>query len=517
MFQTAELGIKVSKKEFKERELALRQDLLALQQRLRSEGEFPVIVDFAGVRGAGKGTSTNLLNKWMDARWIVTHAYDEPSDEERERPVFWRFWRHLPQRGRLGIFLSGRYSRPLLDYVYGNIDQDGFKHQLDRVNNFEKALADDGALLLKFWMHISKPVQRKRLKLLENDPLRSWRMSPLDWKHYEMYDRFIAAAEQIISYTNTGHAPWQIIEGEDFRYRSLRVGEILKMMLERHLTREPLRQRYLAELRQEVHKKVIEAHLADGAHSQNMTILDGLDFSLAISKTEYRRQLAVCQARIADLHQRAVRRKISTILVFEGPDASGKGGTIRQITEALDARYYKVYPFAAPTDRERAHHYLWRFWNCIGRAGRMSIFDRSWYGRVLVERIERFAGDDEWRRAFAEINDFEDQLIEHGIVLLKFWLQISKDEQLRRFKAREETPYKRWKLSDEDWRNRERWDDYAMAAHEMIQQTSVMRSPWILVEGENKSYGRIKIMNAVCDALEKALRNGSERERKGTE
>jgi polyphosphate:AMP phosphotransferase len=517
MFQTAELGIKVSKKEFKERELALRQDLLALQQRLRSEGEFPVIVDFAGVRGAGKGTSTNLFNKWMDARWIVTHAYDEPSDEESERPVFWRFWRQLPPRGQIGIFLSGRYSRPLLDYVYGNIDQDTFKHQLDRINNFEKALADDGALVLKFWMHISKPVQRKRLKLLENDPLRSWRMSPLDWKHYEMYDRFIEAAEQIISYTNTGHAPWQIIEGADFRYRSLRVGEILKMMLERHLTREPLRRKYLAELRQEVHKKVIEAHLADGAHSQNMTILDALDFSLAMSKAEYRRQLAQCQARIADLQQRAARRKVSTILVFEGPDASGKGGAIRQITEALDARYYKVLPFAAPTDAESAHHYLWRFWNCIGRAGRMSIFDRSWYGRVLVERIERFAGDDEWRRAFAEINDFEDQLIEHGIVLLKFWLQISKDEQLRRFKAREETPYKRWKLSDEDWRNRERWDDYAMAAHEMIQQTSVMRSPWILVEGENKSYGRIKVMNAVCDALEKALRDESERERKGTE
>jgi AMP-polyphosphate phosphotransferase len=507
MFQTAELGIKVSKKEFKERELVLRQDLLALQQRLRSAGQFPVIVDFAGVRGAGKGTSTNLLNKWMDARWIVTHAYDEPSDEERERPVFWRFWRQLPPCGQIGIFLSGRYSRPLLDYVYGNIGQDEFKHQLDRINNFEKALADDGALVLKFWMHISKPVQRKRLKLLENDPLRSWRMSPLDWKHYEMYDTFVEAAEQIISYTNTGHAPWQIIEGEDFRYRSLRVGEILKLMLERHLTREPLRQKYLAELRQEVHQKVIEARLAEAANSQNMTILDGLDLGLAMSKADYRRQFAECQARVADLQQRAARKKVSTVLVFEGPDASGKGGAIRQITEALDARYYKVFPFAAPTDTESAHHYLWRFWNCIGRAGRMGIFDRSWYGRVLVERVERFAGDDEWRRAFAEINDFEDQLIEHGIVLLKFWLQISKDEQLRRFKAREETPYKRWKLSDEDWRNRERWDDYALAAHEMIQQTSVMRSPWILVEAEDKNYGRIKVLNAVCEALDKALRD----------
>jgi polyphosphate:AMP phosphotransferase len=505
MFQTVELGIKVSKKEFKERELVLRENLLGLQHRLQNEGKFPVIVDFAGVRGAGKGTSINLLNKWMDTRWIVTHAYTDPSDEERERPTFWRFWRHLPPKGQLGIHLSGRYSRPLLNYVYGNISPDEFKHELDRINNFEKALADDGALVLKFWMHISQKVQRKRLKMLEKDPLRSWRMSPVDWAHYDMYDKFIEAAERIISHTNTGHAPWEIIEGEDFNYRSLRVGEVLQLMLERHLTREPIRQKYLAEMREEVHKKVVEASLGNSTQAKSMTILDGLDFSLALDKKDYKRELAACQARLAGLHQKAASKKISVILVFEGPDAAGKGGIIRRITEALDARYYKVFPFAAPTDVENAHHYLWRFWNCVGRAGRMGIFDRSWYGRVLVERIERFAGDDEWRRAFAEINDFEDQLIEHGIVLLKFWLQISKDEQLRRFKEREETPYKSWKLGEEDWRNRERWDDYALAAHEMIKQTSVQKSPWILVENENKYYGRIKVLKAVCDALEKAV------------
>ena len=502
MFQTAELGASVSKKEYKERERLLRENLLGLQLRLRDEGRFPVLIDFAGVRGAGKGTSINLLNKWMDARWIVTHAYDEPSDEETERPPFWRYWRRLPPQGQIGIHLSGRYSRPLLDYVYGHIGHDELKHQLDRINNFEKALADDGALVLKYWMHLSKDLQHKRLKMLENDPLRSWRMSPLDWKHYEMYDRFIEAAEQIITYTNTGHAPWEIIEGEDFRYRSLRVGETLQLMLERHLTREPIRQKYLAEMREQLHKQVIEAHLERGTGQPAVTIMDGLDFSLALDKKEYRHQLPEWRARLARLAARAAKCKQSTILVFEGPDAAGKGGVIRRITEALDARYYKVFPFAAPTDVEASHHYLWRFWNCVGRAGRMGIFDRSWYGRVLVERIERFAGDDEWRRAFAEINDFEDQLIDHGIVLLKFWLQISKEEQLRRFKESEDISCKRWKLSEEDWRNRERWDDYARAAHEMIQQTSVMQSPWILVEAEDKAYARIKVMKAVCDALE---------------
>ena len=503
MFQTAELGQKLSKREFKQQELLLWENLLLLQQRLRNEGDFPVLVDFAGVRGAGKGTSVNLFNRWMDARWIVTHAYTEPSDEESERPTFWRFWRFLPPKGQVGFHMSGRYSRPLLDYVYGRISPVDFTHALDRINNFEKAQADDGAMVLKYWMHISRDVQKKRLESLENDPLRSWRMSDEDWKHWEMYDKFIEAAERIISYTNTGHAPWEIVEGEDFNYRSMRVGEIFQQRLERHLMKQQIRQKYLKEVREEVHARISEAPPSNG--SSPKTIMDGLDLSHSMDKKTYREKLTYYQARVASLHQKAAQKKISTILVFEGPDAGGKGGSIRQITNALDARYYKVYPFAAPTDLENAHHYLWRFWNCIPRAGRTTIFDRSWYGRVLVERIERFAGDDEWRRAFGEINDFEDQLIEHGIVLLKFWMHISKEEQLRRFKHREETPHKRWKLCDEDWRNRERWDEYSLAAHEMIQQTSVRNSPWILVENENKRYGRIKVLESLCAALEEVV------------
>ncbi len=505
MFQTAELGQKISKKEFKQRELPLWENLLGLQQKLRQQGKSPVLIDFAGVRGAGKGTSVNLLNKWMDARWIVTHAYTKPSDEEAERPTFWRFWRHMPAKGQIGIHMSGRYSRPLLDYVYGRTTQVDFMHELDRINAFEKAQADDGAMVLKFWMHISRDVQKNRLEFLENDPLRSWRMSPEDWKHWEMYDKFIEAAERIISYTNTGHAPWEIIEGEDFRYRSLRVGEILQARLERHLMTQDIREKYLTELRKEVDRDSDEGPDSNSSLSIPKTIMDDLDLSLVLEKKEYKEKLAHYQAKLAHLHQKAVQNSISTTLVFEGPDAGGKGGAIRRITGALDARHYKVYPFAAPTEIENAHHYLWRFWNCVPRAGRMTIFDRSWYGRVLVERIEGFAGDDEWRRAFAEINEFEDQLMEHGVVLAKFWMHISKDEQLRRFKAREVTPHKRWKLCDEDWRNREKWDEYALAAHEMIQQTSVQRSPWILVENENKPYGRIKVIRTVCEALEKAV------------
>jgi len=505
MFQTVELGQKLSKSDYKKQEPVLWENLLTLQQRLRKEGDFPVLIDFAGVRGAGKGTSVNLLNRWMDTRWIINHAYTKPSDEEAERPTFWRFWRFSPPKGQIGVHMSGRYSRPLLDYVYGNITPDEFTHQLDRINTFEKALADDGAMVLKFWMHISSEVQKNRLESIENDPLRSWRMLPEDWKHWEMYDKFIEAAERIISYTNTGHAPWEIIEGEDIYYRSIRVGEILQSNLERHLVTHEIRKRYLSEMREQVRTGLedISAPVSNG--SPVITIMDGLDLTLSLEKKTYKKELKFYQAKLAGLHQKAVQRKISLTLVFEGPDAAGKGGAIRQITNALDARYYKVYPFSAPTDIEKAHHYLWRFWNCIPRAGRATIFDRSWYGRVLVERIEQFAGDDEWRRAYSEINDFEDQLLEHGIVLLKFWMHIDKDEQLRRFKAREGNPLKSWKLCDEDWRNRERWDEYSLAAHEMIQQTSVQKSPWVLVENQSKPYGRIKVLKTVCEALEKVV------------
>jgi len=492
VFETAELGQKVGKDEYQERATALRAELLEAQVRLREVG-FPVILLFAGVDGAGKGATANLLNEWMDPRWIFTRAYAEPSEEERERPEFWRYWRDLPGKGELGLFLSAWYSSPLLDRVYGKISEGELDNQLERILSFERTLADSGAVILKCWMHLGKKPQKKRLQSLEKDPLKSWRVTDRDWKHWKRYDDFVSAAERIIMRTSTGEAPWAIIEGADRNFRSLEVGTKLLEAITRRIADAP-------EAGPE------PAPVSDDSESgARILVLSSLDLTKKLAKSDYTRKRNELQARLNLLHRKARERGISAALVFEGWDAAGKGGAIRRITPALDARDYQVIQIAAPSDEEKSHHYLWRFWRHLSRAGRFMIFDRSWYGRVLVERVEGFATDAEWQRAYKEINDFEQELVDHGIVLLKFWLHISPEEQERRFRARAKIAYKRWKLTDEDWRNREKWGRYELAVNDMIERTSTPIAPWILVEGEDKRYARIKVLRSLCESLERVL------------
>ena len=515
MFRTAELGQKVPKSEFNQREPLLRQALLEAQANLRVSNGFPVIILFAGVDGGGKGDTVNLLNEWMDPRWLITRAYDEPSDEERDRPEYWRFWRDLPPNGHIGLFLSCWYSQPILRRVYGQDDAATFDDRLDRILALEKALADDGALILKFWMHLSRDAQKQRLKKLAKNPLTSWRVTQRDWDHWHIYERFEEAAERTIMRTSTGQAAWTIVEGVDPCFRSLTIGGIIRDEIAKHLDAARNKALLLEQLAAERKSHTVEqqpvGELTAAADAptrsplKGTTVLSSLDMSLLLSKSDFRKQLQECQARLNQLHRKALKKKISTILIFEGPDAAGKGGAIRRVTAALDARHYQVLPIAAPTDEERVHHYLWRFWRHLARAGRINIFDRSWYGRVLVERVEGFAAEDEWKRAFAEINEFEEQLTDHGILLLKYWVHITKDEQLERFKAREQTPHKRWKLTEEDWRNREKWDDYEWAVNDIIEHTSTHSAPWVLVEGNDKRFSRVKVISTFCDRLEAML------------
>ncbi|MCP5363733.1 MAG: polyphosphate kinase [Hyphomicrobiales bacterium] len=522
MFRTAELGSTISKDEYHETEPALRAELLEIQQRLRTNAKFPVIVVFGGVDGAGKSETVNILHEWMDPRWLITRAYWDPSDEMAERPEFWRYWRDLPPKGRIGMFLSCWYSRPLLDRVYGLTSEADLDEALDRVIAFEQTLADGGALILKFWMHLGKDAQKKRLKSLEKDPRTRWRVTQTDWDHWHLYDGFISAAERVIMRTSTGYAQWQIVEGLDRRYRSLTVGMTILNALRKHLDKAEFRDREAVSpkrstrsLSQVKPQTPVSADAAGELSNPDaaarvielpkVSILSSLDMSQSLDKKEYSKRLEFYQGQVNQLCRKAKTIGMSTICVFEGWDAAGKGGAIRRVTGALDARDFQVIPIAAPTDEERAQHYLWRFWRHLSRAGRLTIFDRSWYGRVLVERVEGFASEADWRRAYTEITDFEDQLVRHGIVLCKFWIHITKEEQLARFKAREHVVYKKWKLTDEDWRNREKWDLYERAVNDMIERTSTMAAPWTLIEGNDKRYARIKTLQTVGEAVERRL------------
>jgi polyphosphate kinase 2 (PPK2 family) len=527
MFRTAELNRSIPKDEYDAQVPAVRETLLRAQQRVRT-APFPVIILFGGVDGAGKSESMNLLNAWMDPRWLNTRAYGEPSQEMLERPEFWRYWRDLPPNGRIALFQSSWYSHPILDRVYDRTSDAEFDEALERVAAFEKDQADDGALIIKFWMHLGKDAQEQRFKELESDPLTRWRVQTADWEHWEKYDAFVAAAERAIMRTSHVGTPWHIVEGFDDNYRSLTVAQIIIDSIEKHFedidikneieAARQARRKKAQDGRKKSKKGKDKASCAAKANAEDQlastglipnfspeTILSQLDMSLALGKTKYSELLETHQGALNQQARKAKELGISTILVFEGADAAGKGGAIRRVVAALDARGTQVIPIAAPSDEELAHHYLWRFWRHLSRAGRVTIFDRSWYGRVLVERIEGYATETEWKRAYAEINDFEDQLVRHGVVLCKFWMHITKDKQLARFKEREKVPYKRWKLTADDWRNRDRWDDYDLAVNDMVERTSTVHAPWTLVEANDKRFARIKVLETITSQLKAHL------------
>ena len=517
MFETAELGQKVSKAEYQRRELALREELLEAQFQLKDAG-FSVVVLFNGVDGAGKGDTVNTLHEWMDTRLISTRAYDTPTTDEAERPLYWRYWRDLPPAGRMGIFLKAWYTDPFLKRVYGQITEEEFDQALLRILAFERTLAVDGAVIVKFWLHLGKKHQKQAFEALEGDPHQAWRVTKQDWDHWKRYEAFIPAAERLITRTSTGLAPWEIVEGFDSRYRNLEVGAVLLKAIQRGL-RE--RRRWgLNGNSQEVAASITTVRgpdAAEGAELQEesligppspVTILSTLDMGKTLGKPAYKGGLTRLQGRLNGLRRRAREGGVPMVLVFEGWDAAGKGGVIRRVVRAMDARFYQVISVAAPTEEERSHHYLWRFWRHLPRNGRVTIFDRSWYGRVLVERIEGFATEAQWMRAYPEINDFESELVSHGTVLRKFWVHITPEEQERRFEARAGSSVKSWKLTEEDWRNRDRWDAYERAVHDMVERTSTRVAPWTLIEGNDKRYARVRVLQVVCDALEEALEEG---------
>jgi polyphosphate kinase 2 (PPK2 family) len=458
----------LNRREYRQRARDLRLALLEAQSQLRqAEGALVVVV--GGVDGAGKGASVNLLNQWLDPRWIRTRAFDGPSDEELERPPYWRYWRSLPPRGSIALFLSAWYSEPLLRRVEG-ADDAWFQARSEEIRRFERTLALDGTALLKLWLHLDHKAQKRRLEALAGDPLQSWRVKPADWDNWRRYDAFVSATEELLSATHAREAPWVVIDGSDEYGRALDVGDAVLRTLRRRL--EPA------------------GEVREGA---------------AVAKAVYRKEVERARAELGRLHRLARERGTPLIGVFEGRDAAGKGGAIRRLVPAFDARRVDVVRIGPPSDEERAHHYLWRFWRRLPRAGHVTLFDRSWYGRVLVERVEGLASPAEWGRAYDEINDFERQIVEHGSVLVKFWLDVSPEQQEARFEERRRHAVKRWKLTEDDLRNRKRWGAYEEAIGDMLSRTHQPGAPWIVVAADDKRHARVEVLNRTVAALRERL------------
>jgi polyphosphate:AMP phosphotransferase len=491
MFESAEVGHAVDKKTFQREERTLRTKLLDAQSELRAQARFPVLLLISGVDGAGKSETLAQLYEWLDPRYLSTLAFTKPTDEERERPFMWRYWRALPPRGRMGAFAGSWYSGPIAQRIGGEMSRVQLDKRLDEINRFEAMLVNEGALLLKFWLHLTRAGQRHRLRQLESDPRTAWRVTKESWARTRTYDALQDVAGHVLRLTNSAWAPWSIVDGTDDHYRHLRVGKELLVALERRLAEKASS------------KHVVAPPVARPPDERN--VLSALDLDRRLAVNRYELQLAKWQGRLAELARDKAFSRRSLVLAFEGMDAAGKGGAIRRLTAALDPRQFQVVPIAAPSEEERSQPYLWRFWRQLPRQGHVTIFDRSWYGRVLVERIERLCGEPDWLRAYAEINDFEHELVSSGMVVLKFWLQIDQEEQLRRFKGREKVEHKRFKITADDWRNRDKWKQYQDAAVDMIDRTSTGHAPWIVVPANDKSFARVKIARTVIKHLEASL------------
>jgi polyphosphate:AMP phosphotransferase len=488
VLEAAETGSAITKEEFDAAVPPMRVDLLNAQYDLR-ETDFSVALVIAGNDRMGCESLLNRLHEWMDARFLETNVRDETSEDERERPRFWRHWRVLPPHGRIGIYFGAWPLNAVADRLRDDIDDEEFERRLSHCARFEEDLVLDGTLLLKVWLHLPRKELKKRLKKWEKDPDQAWRVAAIDWDVHEHFEAVTPVVEQMLRRTGTGLAPWQIVESTDARYRDLTVARTIRDALTRRLAAAP-------------GAAPVPAVPATGANA-----LDRVDLGATMTKDDYDKRLEKLQAKLARRQRDAMEAGVSSVLVFEGWDAAGKGGVIRRLTGPLPARAYTLVPIAAPTEEERVRHYLWRFWRHLPRAGRMVIFDRSWYGRVLVERVEGFAREDEWRRAYEEINDFEAQLADHGMLVRKFWLHVDPDEQLARFKAREKTPYKQHKITDEDYRNREQWEAYVEAINEMVARTSNQRAPWSLVSANDKRNARLEVLETVCDGLGEILKS----------
>ncbi|MCI9341310.1 MAG: polyphosphate:AMP phosphotransferase [Dorea sp.] len=498
MLDKLDLTKTLGKTEYKEKMAKLEPKLGKLQRECRKFG-IPVMIAFEGYGASGKGVQISELIKALDPRGFEVYAVKNETEEEKMHPFMWRFWTKMPAKGRIAIYDSSWYRKVLIDRFDKKTKKEEIADAYRSICSFEEQLSADGMVIIKIFLAIDKKSQKKRFEKLMSSKETAWRVSEGDLKRNKKFEKYQEMNEEMLTRTDTEYAPWNVVEAVDRRFATAKIYAVVTQIL--------------TEKVEEARRKADSRRGTDASEAVDIkkdthfreSILGKADLSLTYSKEEYKERLEVLEKKMEKLHGELYRRRIPVVLGFEGWDAGGKGGAIKRLTEKMDPRGYVVHPTASPNDIEKAHHYLWRFWADMPKAGHVTIFDRTWYGRVMVERIEGFCSKREWQRAFKEINDMEKDLTDAGAVVLKFWMQIDKDEQARRFKARQENPEKQWKITDEDWRNREKWEQYEEAVNEMLIRTSTPNAPWVVVEGNCKYYARIKVLETVVRAIEERL------------
>jgi len=484
MFEKFDLTKTVDDKRFDKSLPPLKEKLGILQRTLRDRN-IPTIIIIEGWNTAGITMSTHEIIQSLDPRGFTLHATDKPSDEERARPFLWRFWVKTPETGRIAIFARSWYSRALAEKLSKVGWKKSLKDEIISINNFERQLSDSGVIVIKFFLHITKDEQKVRLLERERNPLTAWLVTPRIWDFHQHYDTYIPIIDEFIENTDTGYAPWHIIEATDRKYAILKVYSYLVKALENRITAKS-------------EKKSGKGKPEATPGYQKNPVPRRSSAVSTYSKEDCQMMLENLQIEMIELHYLLFKRKIPFIIVYEGWDAAGKGGNIIRLARHMNPLGYDVLPVSAPNDYERNHHYLWRFIRNFPKAGHFAIFDRSWYGRVLVERVEGFCSEPEWQRAYGEINEMEaDYVNSSGGGIIKFWLEIDKDEQLKRFRQREEDPLKHYKITEDDWKNREKWDLYEPAVDEMLARTNTRYAPWIVIESDDKWYARVKTLKNI--------------------
>jgi AMP-polyphosphate phosphotransferase len=472
------------------KELAkLRDELLDLQFKLRESKNAALVLIITGAPAAGRSETINELLSWLDPKYIRVHAFGAPDIAERRRPPMWRYWQTVPMRGRMVFYFAGWYADVVAEARGQEAKPSRSKRRLESIRQLEAMLSADGVHVLKIHLEVDRKTQAERLKRLCSSKRTRWRVTKEDHWFAKHYARAQRMAKRYIQHSSQPAAPWQVIDGSDEERRLYEVAAALREALVRALNGEP---------------SATAATSAKQASEPGPTPRTPAK-ATKVDDDEYETELESLQGRLALLVRRARFRKHALVLAFEGMDAAGKGGAIRRITQALDARQYQVVPVSAPTAEEAAHPYLWRFWKHVPECGEITIFDRSWYGRVLVERVRGFTPEPDWQRAYGEIAEFEQQLGEFGIIVVKFWLSVSKDEQLERFKAREQDQLKRFKVDEEDWKNRELYDAYQDAARETMSRTHRPDAPWCIIDADVKKHARLEVLRATCEEIERRL------------